>query len=355
MGHSAVAFVIVIGVLVFVHELGHFLVARLCGVGVEVFSLGFGPKLLKLQRGRTQYCISAIPLGGYVKMTGEEPGATLSEADRAVSFSHKSLGRKSLIVAAGPFFNFFLAVLIYFVFYATSGTYTFAPVAGGVVEGSPAQLAGVQVGDIVREIDGEKIHSFNDIQRIISEGEGKPVMLLIQRGDRFMDFSVTPVLSDRKDALGEFRHVLGIQSNKDVIHKDLSLFEAFWTSLKSTYFVIEMTFKALGKMLDASFAKENLGGPLVIAKMAGEQARAGLGSLIEFIALLSINLGIINLFPIPVLDGGHLLFFGIEAVMGRPVSQKLREKLFQVGAAVLVTLMVFIIYNDIAKIFFNGG
>ncbi|MEH0019331.1 MAG: RIP metalloprotease RseP [Desulfobacter sp.] len=351
----AVAFVVTIGVLVFVHELGHFLVARLCGVGVDVFSLGFGPKILKKKYGQTEYCISAIPLGGYVKMVGEEPGREIPPEDMDRSFTHKSLFRKSLIVAAGPAFNFLLAILIYFMFYMIAGTYTLKPIVGKVAENAPAEAAGIMAGDVIREINGNRIDSFEDVQRLVGKSGGNTLVLVAERGKEMLEFTLAPRLSEQKDLFGDPRYLLGIESEGGYVHKRLTLLQALGTSLENTWIVTQTTFKALGKMLDFSFAKENLGGPLVIAKVAGETARAGLDNFIGFIALLSINLGIINLLPIPVLDGGHLLFFGIEAVIRKPVSQKLREKLIQFGAAVLVTLMIFVIYNDIAKLFFNGG
>ncbi|MDD9304071.1 MAG: RIP metalloprotease RseP [Desulfobacter sp.] len=356
MGYSAVAFIVVIGVLVFFHELGHFLVARLCGVGVDAFSLGFGPKILKRRYGRTEYCISAIPLGGYVKMVGEEPGAAISPEDKALSFTHKSLGRKALIVAAGPAFNFFLAIFIFYVLYQVSGIYMGKPDVGRVVEDSPAMTAGIQPGDVIKEVNHLPVKAFEQISKIIVQGEGKPVNLLVQRQGEVLDFTIIPKVQEEKNIFGETvdRYVIGIVGTGETFHKKLNIFQAMEKSVSDTFGLVKLTILSVVKMISGTVSADNLGGPIMIAQMAGEQAKAGVVQFVWFIALLSVNLGIINLFPIPVLDGGHLLFFGIEAIMGRPVGEKLRERLVQFGAAVLVTLMIFVFYNDIARLF-NGG
>ncbi|CCK79804.1 RIP metalloprotease RseP [Desulfobacula toluolica] len=356
MGHSAIAFIIVIGILVFIHEFGHFIAARLCGVGVEVFSLGFGPKILKKRYGRTQYCLSAIPLGGYVKMVGEEPGSEIDPEDINSSFTHKSLLQKSIIVAAGPFFNFFLAIFIFFILYQFSGIYLAEPVVGQVLEDTPAFTAGIKPGDVIKEINQVKIESFEDIPRIIATGYGKQLDFIVERDARLIELVISPVLSPGKNVFGEEieKYIIGIVGSGESYHKKLNLFQALQHSIKDTYGLVKLTLLSVVKMINGSISADNLGGPLMIAQMAGEQAKAGMMNFAWFIALLSVNLGIINLFPIPVLDGGHLLFFGIEALTGKAVSDSLREKLIKFGAAVLVALMVFVFYNDIVRMF-NGG
>ncbi|MCK5683553.1 RIP metalloprotease RseP [bacterium] len=356
MGNSAIAFIVVIGILVFIHELGHFLAARLCGVGVNVFSLGFGTKIFKKKYGRTEYCISAIPLGGYVKMVGEEPGEKLDSADRQYSFTHKSLLKKSIIVAAGPVFNFLLAIFIFYVLYQFSGVYMAQPVIGKVLDDTPAATSGIKEGDIIKEINQMPIQSFEDIANIIKKGEGKELELVVERGSQYIRIVVTPALRPAKNVFGEEiqKYVIGIVGNGETFNKSLNPFQAFWRAIKDTYGLIKLTIVSVGKMIGGSVSADNLGGPLMIAQMAGEQAKAGFMNFAWFIALLSVNLGIINLFPIPVLDGGHLLFFGIEAVTGKSVNEKLRDKLIQFGGAVLVALMVFVFYNDIVRMV-NGG
>jgi len=356
MGHSAMAFIIVIGILVFIHEFGHFIAARICGVGVEVFSLGFGPKILKKRIGRTQYCLAAIPLGGYVKMVGEEPGSTIDPEDLNSSFTHKSLLQKMFIVAAGPFFNFSLAILIFYVLYQFSGIYLVKPIVSEVMEDSPALAAGIKAGDVIKEINQNKIESFEDISRIISASKGEQLDIIVERDGRFKGLALSPVLKPAKNVFGEEieKYVIGIVGVKESFHKSLNPFAAFSRSIMDTYGLIKLTLLSVGKMIKGTVSADNLGGPLMIAQMAGEQAKAGVMNFAWFIALLSVNLGIINLFPIPVLDGGHLLFFGIEAATGKAVSDKWREKSNQFGAAVLIALMVFVFYNDIVRMFSGG-
>ncbi|MBW2653369.1 MAG: RIP metalloprotease RseP [Deltaproteobacteria bacterium] len=356
MGHSAIAFIIVIGVLVFIHEFGHFIAARLCGVGVEVFSLGFGPKILKKKYGRTLYCLSAIPLGGYVKMVGEEPGTTIDPEDVKFSFTHKSLLQKSIVVAAGPLFNFFLTIFIFYGLYQFSGIYLAKPVVGKVMEDTPALTAGIKPGDVIKEINRNKIESFEDIARIIGAGNGEQLEIIVERDTGLKGIVLSPVLKPAKNPFGEEieKYVIGIVGTGESFNKSLNPFAALWRSIQDTYGLVKLTLLSVGKMVSGSISANNLGGPLMIAQIAGEQAKAGVMNFIWFIALLSVNLGIINLFPIPVLDGGHLLFFSIEALTGKAVSEKLREKLMQFGAAVLVALMVFVFYNDIIRMV-NGG
>lgn len=356
MGHSVVAFIIVIGVLVFIHELGHFLTARFFKVGVDVFSLGFGPKIFKKIKGRTEYCISAVPLGGYVKMVGEEPGRQLAPEEEAVSFSHKPLYQKSLIVAAGPAFNFFLAIFIFYVLYQFSGLYLSKPVIGEVLDDTPAQHAGLLPGDVVTMVDGREIRSFEDISQTVSDSDGQAMDIGVNREGRNLRLSLVPKKQETTNVFGESvdRYVIGIRGTGEVFQQPLNPFQAMALSISDTYGLVKLTILSVGKMVSGRISADNLGGPIMIAQMAGEQAKAGVVNFVWFIALLSVNLGIINLFPIPVLDGGHLVFFGMEAVTGKQVSEKLREKMIQFGAVILVALMVFVFYNDIIRIF-NGG
>lgn len=356
MGHSLLAFIIVIGILVFIHEFGHFIVARLCGVGVEVFSLGFGPKILTKTMGRTQYCISAIPLGGYVKMIGEDPNAEIDPEEENLSFTRKPLLQKSLIVAAGPVFNFLLAIFIFYLLYQFAGVYLAKPVVGKVMPDSPALSAGVQPGDVIKEINKMPMKSFEDIALFIQKEQGNRLEIIIERDGRMMGKEITPMLSKGTNAFGEEvdKYVIGIVGSGDVFHKRYNPFQAMARAVKDTYSIVSLTIISVGKMIDGSVSKDNLAGPIMIAQMAGKQAKAGIENFAWFIALLSVNLGIINLFPIPVLDGGHLLFFGIEAITGKQVNDRIREKLMQFGAAVLMLLMVFVFYNDIIRIFKGG-
>lgn len=356
MGHSAVAFVIVIGVLVFIHELGHFLAARFCKVGVQVFSLGFGPKIFTKRHKETDYCISAIPLGGYVKMLGEEPGTVSDPVDKARSFTHKTLLEKSFIVAAGPAFNFLLSIFIFYLLYQFAGIYMGKPIVGKVMEDSPALSAGFKPGDVIEKINDSPIEAFEDIARVIGSGDGGEITVFFKREGREMRINLLPQKHMDKNVFGEDvpRYVIGILGSGESFHKSLNPVQALGKSLSDTWGLVKLTILSVVKMITGSISADNLGGPLMIAQMAGEQAKAGMINFVWFIALLSVNLGIINLFPIPVLDGGHLLFFAIEGVTGKPVGDNLREKLVQFGAALLVALMVFVFYNDIVRLF-NGG
>ncbi|QTA92996.1 RIP metalloprotease RseP [Desulfonema magnum] len=350
------SFVVVLGILIFFHELGHFLAARACGVGVEKFSLGFGPRLFGKTAGITDYRISAIPLGGYVKMVGEEPDAKIDPADIPLSFTHKSVFRRMLIVAAGPVFNLFLAVIIFFGIFQVSGIPVSKALIGEVREGTPAYQAGLQKGDTILAIDEIKIDTWEDMSGIISESRGRELALSVQRGDSVFDVNIIPRLTTTKNIFGEDieRHVIGITSSHEVVFKDLNPFQALSASLVQTYDIAKLTIVSIVKMIQGKIsAKENLGGPIMIAQMSGKIAKEGPGQLAFWIALLSVSLGVLNFLPIPVLDGGHLVFFFIELLIGHPVNTKMREIAQQVGIFVLILLMIFVFYNDIARVFFS--
>ena len=345
------AFLILIAILVFFHELGHFLVAKWCKVGVETFSIGFGPKIFKKKIGETLYCISVIPLGGYVKMVGEEQGKTISSEDISRSFTHKKLYQKSLIVAAGPIFNFLLSILIFYVIFQISGIYFLKPIIGEVTDNSPAKAAGIKSGDIVKEINGQNIESWNDLSIQVDTSNGKALEILLERNDSKVAVFLKPELKDYKTIFNEDkkRYLIGVTASGDKVHVALNPVKALWYSLEKNWQIAELTVISVWKMITGNVSADNLGGPIRIAQMAGQQAEEGVANFAFFIALLSINLGIINLFPIPVLDGGHLMFFAIEAVTGKEVSEKIREKANQFGIAVLVLLMIFVFYNDIVQ------
>ena len=355
MGTNIFAFIIVLGVLIFFHEFGHFLIARLFGVGVEKFSLGFGPRLIGKKIGITDYRLSAIPLGGYVKMVGEEPDAEIDPADLPLSFTHKPVFQRMLIVAAGPVFNILLAVLIFFGIFWASGTFIMKPSIGSVRAGSPAAAAGLMKGDLITVINGIQINSWDEMAEIINASEGNTLSLSVRRQESTLDFSIAPEKVPTQNIFGEEiqRHVIGIEASRESYSKEMNLFEAFTESLRQSYRVIELMVVIIAKLIKGDISTDTLGGPIMIAQMAGDSAKAGVGSLIFFIALISINLAIINLLPIPVLDGGHLLFFLIEAIKGSPVSIKVREVAQQVGLFILILLMILVFYNDIHRIFFS--
>lgn len=349
------SFVVVLGILIFFHELGHFLVARLLGVGVEKFSLGFGPKLFGKKIGRTDYIVSILPLGGYVKMVGEEPNADISPADIPVSFTHKHVFKRILIVAAGPFFNFFLAVIIFFGIFQSYGSFILKPVIGDVTEGSPAHQAGLQKDDQIIEINGLAIESWEEMAGIITGSKGKSLALTVRREESSLAVNVIPKQISAKNIFGEEikRYVIGIKSSGDTFVRHLNPFQALSESIIQTWRISKLVVISIVKILQGTISVKNIGGPIMIAEMAGQQAREGAVNFIFFIALLSVNLGVLNILPIPVLDGGHLIFFFIEAATGHPVSIKVREIAQQAGIVILILLMIFVFYNDIARIFFS--
>ncbi len=355
MSVNIFALVIVLGVLIFFHELGHFLVARLLGVGVETFSLGFGPKMIGKKIGITDYRISAIPLGGYVKMVGEQPDADLDPADIPLSFTHKNVFKRILIVAAGPFFNILLALIIFYGIFQISGMLILKPSIGEINEGTPAYRTGLKKGDLVVSIDGVKILSWEDMAKMITTSKGKTLSISVIRSNSMRVVDVTPEPKIFKNIFNEDieRYVIGVTASGDFFTKDLNVFQALSQSFIQTYQITALTIKGVVKLFQGTVSPKTLGGPIMIAQMAGQEARAGVVNFIFFIALISINLAILNFLPIPVLDGGHLLFFFVEAVTGHPVSIKIREIAQQAGIFVLILLMIYVFYNDIARVFLS--
>ncbi len=352
--NSIFAFVVSLGVLVFFHELGHFLVARLFGVGVEKFSLGFGPRVAGFVRGETEYRLSAIPLGGYVKMVGEAPGEEISEEDRPLSFTHKPVWQRMLIVAAGPFFNLLLAVLLFWGLFWSIGEFILDPVVGKVSPDAPAAVAGILPNDKVTAINHEPVESWTDMAHKIAQSGGQPVDVSVDRAGERLTFSITPKTMQDKNIFGEEveRYIIGVTSSGDTQNRQLGPIKALSYGIFQTGRIIQLTALSVVKMIQGTVSKDNIGGPIKITQMAGEQAKAGAAALINFIAFLSINLAILNILPIPVLDGGHLLFFTIEAIMGKPVNRRFREMMQQAGVLVLTMLMIWVFYNDIANLDF---
>ena len=348
---SIFAFVIVLSVLIFFHELGHFIVARLFGVGVEKFSLGFGPRLFGKKIGMTDYRISAIPLGGYVKMVGDEPDAEIDPADIPFSFTHKHVFKRILIVAAGPLFNFLLAIVIFYGLFQISGTYILKPSVGQVETGSPADKGGLEKGDLILSIDGYTVTSWEDMSEIISRSMGKTLSVSVRRGESIILIEIVPVIKTMQSIFGEDldRYMIGISASGEAFTKDLNPFQAMAESIVQTYKITELTVLSVVKLIQGVIPAKTLGGPILIAQMAGQQAKAGTANLLFFIAVISINLAILNFLPIPVLDGGHLLFFFIEAIKGSPVNTKMREIAQQAGIFALIFLMILVFYNDITR------
>jgi regulator of sigma E protease len=355
MTTNIVSLIIVLGVLIFAHEFGHFIVAKVLGVGVEKFSLGFGPRIFGKKIGMTDYRISAIPLGGYVKMVGEAPDSELDESMIALSFSHKSVLKRSLIVLAGPAFNFFLSVAIFFGFFEISGLPIMQPEVGSVQEGMPAYVAGVQAGDRIVAVDGEPVTQWDEMAEIITQRGGSTLEFELLRDETIISLRITPKQISSQNVFGEKidKYVIGITASGEFTIERLNPIEAVVEGVLQTWQIAKLTVLSVGKILAGTLSAKTIGGPIMIAQLAGEHAKAGMANFIFFIALLSVNLGIINLLPIPVLDGGHLMFFFIEAVTRKPVNLKMREVAQQIGIFVIILLMVFVFYNDIARVLFD--
>lgn len=348
---TIVATVIVLGVLIFVHELGHFLMAKKSKVGVLTFSLGFGPKLIGKRIGETQYQVSLIPLGGYVKMVGEEPGEQVPPELAAKSFAHQKVGKRLGIVFAGPFFNFLFAVVAFAAIFMI-GVPALLPDVGEIKPDFPAYQAGLAKGDRILEANGSPIKRWDDLAKIIHDSQGNPLHLKVQRDGKTFQVSVTPQVSTEKNIFGDDVRVglIGISPAGTSFTERFDPFTATYKALVQSWQFTELTVLSIVKIIQGKISAKTIGGPILIAQLAGQQAKAGALSLIFLMAIISINLAILNVLPIPVLDGGHLLMFLIEAVTGKPVSLKLRERAQQVGVFILLLLMLLVFYNDLARI-----
>lgn len=427
-----ISFIIVLGILIFVHEFGHFIVAKLSGVGVLKFSLGFGPRVIGIRRGETEYLLSALPFGGYVKMVGESPEEEIGEEEKARSFTHKSVSRRAIIVVAGPIMNLVLAFILLPIIYiigiqipaylegrpvigyvlkdsaaeradlrkgdlvlsidgegikdweemettiasrpgrplkvvikrgeetleksftpdvspqtgAGSGGLLppLRPAIGGISKGFPAEKAGLKAGDLILSIDGIKVDHWADVQQTL-QGSGEERAILIRRGDRSMEVKVKPMWSDEARV-----YLIGISPHYEMALKRYGVMDATIQGIKRVTELTIFTFVVLKKLLIGELSIKALGGPLMIAQVAGQAAESGLTTLLSLMASLSLQLGILNLLPIPILDGGHLVFFGIEWLRGRPIGARKQEIAQQIGIALLVLLMVMVTYNDILRL-----
>jgi regulator of sigma E protease len=349
--YSIAAAVIGLGVLIVFHEFGHFLLAKLSGVGVLTFSVGFGPKLWVKKRGETEYALSAFPLGGYVKMVGEDPDEEVQQTEIEKSFAHKSLLKRMAIVVAGPGFNLLLAVFLFMVVFIFYGVPVMSTQVSGVEKGSPAERAGIAKGDRIVAIDGDAVKEWEELSTKIKGSGGRALNLRIRRGDEDINITVQPTQKEGRNIFGERRDdwMIGIGSQVSIEKGNPGL--AVVKAVSQTYDYSKLTLLAFYKMILGDVSPRNIGGPILIAQMAGQQAQEGLGSFLAFLAVLSINLGVLNLLPVPVLDGGHLVFFLVEAVIRKPVAVKYREVAQQVGICLLALLMIYAFYNDIVRFF----
>lgn len=348
---TIIATVIVLGVLIFVHELGHFWVAKRSKVGVVTFSLGFGPKLFGKQVGETHYQVSLIPLGGYVKMIGEEPGEKIPPELLAKSFSDQPVGKRLGIVFAGPFFNFLFA-LIAFAFILMVGMPTLLPEVGEVKPDYPAHQAGLRKGDRILEVNGTPVKRWEDLAKIIHDSHGRPLSLKVEREKKTFQVSVTPQISTQKDIFGDEVRVglIGISPSGSFFVERFDPFTATYRALLQCWRFTELTAISIVKIFEGKVSAKTIGGPILIAQLAGQQAKAGTLSLIFFMAVISINLVILNVLPIPILDGWYILIFLVEGITGKPVSLKLRERAQQVGIFIIILIMLLVFYNDLSRI-----
>ncbi|MDA0218616.1 MAG: RIP metalloprotease RseP [Proteobacteria bacterium] len=352
------AFLLTITVIVFFHELGHFLTARFNGVKVEVFSIGFGPELFGWNdRQGTRWKIALLPLGGYVKMFGQsdtgpdgEGGEQWTEEEKAQAFPAKRVWQRFAIVAGGPIANFILAIVLFAAVFAIVGRSQSLPEITEVMAGSAAETAGLQAGDRVLSVDGANLDRFDELQYIVSTSAGQPLAFEVARGDEILALTVVPDTVMETDGNGN-EHAMGRLGvrNDNVVFEPVPLPQALWGGVEETWAWSMRIFDFLGKIIGGTQSSSDLAGPLGIAQMSSNVAEHGLPSLITFMAILSVNLGLINLFPVPMLDGGHLMFYVIEAFRGRPLSVKAQEYGFFVGMGLVGALFLFFTFNDLSR------
>ena len=358
---NAIPFLFVLTVLVFFHELGHYWVARRNGVKVEVFSVGFGRELFGFNDSvGTRWKFSIIPLGGYVKMFGDADEASrpagdspdMTAEERAVSFHHKRLSQRAAIVAAGPVANFILAAVIFAGVFMVVGQPVTEPVVGSVQSGSAAEAADLRTGDRILSIDGRDVKRFEDVQEVVRLKPGIEVLLGVERDGRVLDIPIVPTRTVVTDSTGveSVIGLLGVGSAGLRRYDRMNPIEAVGTAVVQTWKVTEMTVTAVAQMFTGTRGAEELGGPIRIAQMSAEFAERGVVELLSFMALLSISLGILNLLPIPMLDGGHLLYYAVEAVRGKPLGERAQEMGFRVGLAFVLGLMIFATWNDLQNL-----
>jgi len=350
-------FLALLTVLVFVHEYGHYIVARWCGVRVEVFSIGFGPELIgRYDKHGTRWKVSAIPLGGYVKMFGQganllegEAGKAMSAEDRKVAFDYKSVWRRMAIVAAGPVANYLFAALIFTVIFAVHGKEVAAPVIGETLVGSAAAAAGLQPGDRIVSLNGAAIDDFNDIAEFVQLNLDQEIVIGIERGGTVQAVHVQPTISIEKDTLGNEIRLgrLGIKAAGKSDRIELGAGQAVYEGVMRVFDVSGKMLKGVWQIITGVRPADEVGGVLRIGYLSGEIAQIGIWQLIMFAAMLSVNLGLVNLFPVPLLDGGHLTYYAIEAARGKPLGERTQEWGFRIGIAFVLGLMLFATWNDL--------
>ena len=352
---------ILLTAVVFFHELGHFLVGRWCGVKVDVFSIGFGPELFGfVDRAGTRWRFAALPLGGYVKFHGDLNGASIPDPEslshmpapeRAQTLAGKAVWQRALIVAAGPAANFILAIVIYTGLFYTYGREVVVPKIAVVVAGSAAERAGLQAGDVVLQIGGSKISNFGDLQRVVQSHADTPLVFTIERGGMQSDLTIVPEQKEISTLVGKQRvGILGVQASNnpaDARYETYGLVSSVELAGATTWQRVELTGNYFARLFSGRESSDKISGLMRTAEVAGKMAEIGVNALLEVIAIMSISIGLMNLLPVPVLDGGHLVFYAIEALRGRPLSERTQEFGFRIGLIAIVALVLFANFNDI--------
>ena len=365
----AIPFLIALMIIVFIHELGHFLVARWCGVSVEAFSIGFGKEITGwVDRHGTRWKLSWIPLGGYVKFKGDANAASMPDAGAVAqakndpgNFHGKPIWQRAAVVAAGPIANFILAIGIFSAAFMLVGSPVTEPRIDEVLPGSAAEQAGIQKGDLVISIQGSAIKNFSDLQQAVITRAGEELAMVIERSGQRIDLVVVPQMKEEPDGFGGKMRIglLGVRHNPEggIRYERMGLVSALEAGTERTWFIVETTFRYLGKLVTGRESADQLGGPIAMAKAAGDAASVGIYQFISVIAFLSVSIGLINLFPIPMLDGGHLVYYAIEAVRGKPLGENAQEWGFRIGFSLVIMLMVVGTWNDlvrVATVWFGG-
>jgi regulator of sigma E protease len=359
-----VPYLVVLTIVIFFHELGHFLVARWCGIRVLTFSMGFGPEIAsRVDPHGTRWRLAAIPLGGYVKFYGDENAASapdrstiaaMDPAERRVSFYGQSVARRAAVVAAGPAANFILAIVIFAASFWIFGRPSTEARVDAVSPGSVAEQAGFLPNDVILSIDGSAIDSFTDMQRLVRTSPDRALNFVVKRGDQNVTLVAAPRREEMKDSFGQTIKIgiLGISraTGAQIEHRTYNLPQALGGAVKETWFVVDRTLSYLGGVLTGRESADQLSGPIRIAQVSGQAAQLGIEVLFDLAAVISISIGLLNLFPIPMLDGGHLMYYAIEAVRGRPLSERAQEMGFRIGIAMVLSLMLFATWNDIVHL-----
>ena len=357
-----VPFLFVLTIVVFFHELGHFLVARWCGVKVDAFSVGFGRELFgRTDKKGTRWRLSLIPLGGYVKFAGDENAASVPDRERvaamppeerAGAFIAKPVWQRAAVVAAGPIANFILSIAIFAMIFMLFGRIVTAPVVDVVQPDSAAAAGGLKPGDLIVSVDGDEISTFSDLQRIVSVSANIPLILDVKRGDETVTLTVTPQYRELKDRFGNVQRIglLGVSRSlqeDDLIHEKFGPVSAVVEGGKETYYIASRTLDYIWGVISGREAADQLGGPIRVAQVSGQVATQGIIPLFSLAAVLSVSIGLLNLMPVPMLDGGHLVFYAAEAVRGKPLSERVQDIGFRIGIALVLLLMVFATWNDV--------